>query len=159
MSLTAEQEAFLTKGALAAVTAEKATGCPAELSLAQAILESSWGFCAPENNYFGIKATGEDPNTYCLTKEYLNGQWTIQRDAFAVYSSMADSFIEHARLITEGKPYADAWQQYEQDRDLDSLIGNIARRYATDPNYTALVLQLAHGPHVTVAIQTVRAAA
>lgn len=112
----------------------------------------------PGNNCFGIKATDTNA-TYQLTKEYINGTWITERDAFEKYPTLADCFIAHGRLLTEGKPYADAWEQYREDpqHDLDTLIGGISRRYATDPAYTQEIMTLAHGPHVSAAIAVARA--
>jgi len=138
----------------AAVAAERATGCPAELSVAQCIIESSWLNNSPGNNCFGIKAT-DSHATYQLTKEYLNGEWKTMRLAFEVYDSLADCFIAHAKLL-EGGPYRNAWQRFQSDRDLDAYIRGIAGVYATDPAYANKILTLAHGPHVTEAIAKAR---
>ena len=54
--LTPAQKSALQQIAAASVVAEKKTGCPAELSAAQAILESGLLQRAPGNNCFGIKA-------------------------------------------------------------------------------------------------------
>jgi flagellum-specific peptidoglycan hydrolase FlgJ len=39
-------------------------------------------------------------------------------------------------LITQGTLYRTAWEQYQKDRDLPSLIAAVACVYATDPAYT-----------------------
>lgn len=158
MSLSKAQLDFLEQAATAAVMAERATGCPAELSVAQAILESCWGTAAPGHNVFGIKATDSNA-TYQVTKEYLDGTWVTETDRFESYHTLADCFIAHGFLLTDGKPYRDAWQQYREDpqHDLDTLIGGISRRYATDPEYAQEIMKLSKGPHVTAAIAVARA--
>ena len=157
--LTPEQLLALTTMAQAAVAAERATGCPAELSTAQCIVESSWLTVCPGNNCFGIKAT--DTNcTYCLTKEYLNGEWSSPTLAFEAYPALSDCFAAHARLL-QGGVYKSAWEAYEDpaqspsDR-LDRYIAAISKHYATDPDYASKIITLAHGPHVTAAIQAAR---
>ena len=152
--MTPEQSIALVRIALAAVQAENETGCPAELSAAQCILESAWLTVCPGCNAFGIKAT-DSHETYQLTKEFLNGQWETTRAAFEAYDSLAECFIAHARLIQGGR-YASVWQAYTQDHDLDALIRGVCGIYATDPDYAQEVLTLAHGPHVTAAIQQAR---
>jgi flagellum-specific peptidoglycan hydrolase FlgJ len=49
-------EPFLNKYSQFAKEAEKITGVPALVTLAQAALESGWGKSAPKNNFFGHKA-------------------------------------------------------------------------------------------------------
>lgn len=155
--LTPTQLLALDRITQAAVQCENQTGCPAELSAAQCILESAWLTVCPGCNCFGIKAT-DSHVTYQQTKEFFNGQWVTIRAAFEAYDSLADCFIAHAKLIQSGR-YAPFWQMYTQDHDLDKLIQGIAGIYATDPHYAAEVLQLAHGANVAAAIRKARAAA
>jgi hypothetical protein len=106
--MTPAQLEALGRIAEAAVAAERETGCPAEVSAAQCIVESAWLQVAPGNNCFGIKAT-DDGCQYCLTKEYLNGEWTSQKLAFATYPTLATGFAAHAKMLQCGV-YALAWQ-------------------------------------------------
>jgi len=152
--MTPDQLAALRRIAEAAVAAERETGCPAEISAAQCIVESAWLQVAPGNNCFGIKAK-DNHCQYCLTKEYLNGEWTSQKLAFATYPTLAACFAAHARLLQTGA-YAPAWLLYQGDHNLDTYIRGIAKHYATDPDYAAKILQLAHGPHVAAAIVEAR---
>lgn len=159
-----EQLEALDTIAAAAVIAERQTGCPAELSAAQCILESSWLTVCPGNNCFGIKAT-DDSATYQFTREFRNGQWVTEKDAFEAYPDLATCFIVHANLLQAGV-YSTAWNWYQQgaavpvskDLALDGYIRGVAQHYATDPQYAQEVLTLAHGPHVTEAIAKARAA-
>jgi peptidoglycan hydrolase FlgJ len=153
--LTAKQQAALKQIAEAAVAAERETGVPAEISAAQCILESAWLQVAPGFNCFGIKARPADDCQYCLTKEYLNGEWRTQRAAFATFPSLSACFAAHARLLRRSV-YAAAWQQYQADHDLDKYILGVAEHYATDPGYAGKIIQLAHGPHLSAAIVEAR---
>lgn len=156
--MTPDQFGALRRIAEAAVAAERETGCPAEISAAQCIVESAWLQVAPGNNCFGIKGkTGADCQ-YCLTEEYLNGEWKSQKLAFATYPTLAACFGAHAHLLQIG-PYAPAWQRYQANHDLDAYIRAVAEHYATGPSYAAKVLQLAHGPHVYAAVVEARQAA
>lgn len=151
--LTAEQQEALGEIAQASVEAENITGCPAELSAAQCILESGWLKHCPGNNCFGIKKT-DDSAVYAVTHEFLSGRWIEIKSAFEAYPSLMMCFTAHARLIQGGR-YSDAWRAYEEDphHDLDRLIRGISSIYATDPEYVLKILRLAHDPHVTAAIQ------
>ncbi len=141
----------------AAVSSERATGVPAELSLSQAIFESGWGERAPGNNCFGIKCDAHGSGTqYILTHEYLNGQWKETPLAFEKYNTLADCFSDHARLIQQGV-YATAWTQYQKDRDLDAFINGVAAHYATDPNYYDLIDKEAHSGTVKNSLVEARA--
>jgi flagellar protein FlgJ len=151
----------VAKIAAAAVICEVQTGCPAELSAAQCILESNWLRVSPENNCFGIKDTDRYPGChYQITKEYLNGQWQTKNLAFEVYPTLEDCFVDHAVLITGGAEkrnvYAPAWQAYQADHDLDRFILAVARLYATDPNYAVKVLAIAHSGRLTRALTAAR---
>ena len=153
--MTPAQSAALRRIAEAAIAAERATGCPAEISTAQCILESAWLAVAPGNNCFGVKSRPEADCQYCLTQEYINGEWKHLSLAFAVYPDLAACFTAHARLLQRGV-YAPAWQRYQADHDLDAYIRGLAEHYATDPAYAAKIITLAHGPHVTVEILRAR---
>ena len=153
--MTGDQLAALRRIAEAAVAAERETGVPAEISAAQCIVESAWLQVAPGFNCFGIKAKANDHCQYCLTKEYLNGEWTSQKLAFATYPSLAACFSAHARLLQRGV-YAPAWRQYQADHDLDAYIRGVAEHYATDPAYAGKITQLAHGPHIAADVAAAR---
>ncbi len=148
--MTPGQSAALRRIAEAAVAAEKGTGVPAKISAAQCIPESAWLQVAPGFNCVGIKAKPDDHCQYCLTKEYLNGEWVNQKLAFATYPTLAACFAAHARLLQCGP--ASAWERYQANHDLDAFIRGIAGHYATDPGYAGKILQLAGGPHVSAAI-------
>jgi flagellum-specific peptidoglycan hydrolase FlgJ len=182
-----EQQAAIARIVESAVDAERATGVPAEVTAAQAILESGYLEHAPGNNCFGIKAYAGCPGTQLLdTHEWFSdaardrflsrgeGRAAVAiepprfdatgrkhyacRDLFATFPSLADAFAYHGALLTRGV-YAPAWQQYQTDHDIDAFIRGIARHYATDPQYAALISQLAHGQHVAVAILAKRGSA
>ena len=175
----------LAQIAEASVTTERATGCPAELLVAQCGLESSWLADAPEYNCFGIKAYG---GCYCKqllrTKEwfsdkdrsvFLNGDESrtadlvmpVQqdkvgrklyavRDWFAGFQSLSDCFSIRARMFSAGR-YAPASVQYAKDRDLAKYIRTIGPIYASAPSYAATVLSIINQADVKQAISTARA--
>ena len=87
----------------------------------------------------------------------INGKSTMQRLEFADYASLEESCRDYAWLITHGSPYAAAWQQYQQDRDVSKFIQRIAKVYATDPQYARLVATISNQSNVTAAIENARA--
>jgi flagellar protein FlgJ len=133
--LTSQQLQRLSAAAKAACLCEKATGLPAEITVAQWALESGWGASAPGNNCFGIKAYDGCQTQTLATKEFIDGAMEERQLEFAAFDSLAACFECHARLITEGKSYTKAWANYLGSRDLQGLIADLAPIYATDPAY------------------------
>jgi flagellar protein FlgJ len=158
----------------AAVESERRTGLPAEITAAQCALESGWLKSAPGNNCFGIKYSPAKHNgkQLLVTREYFdtadhaaawvarlagreileatghqaNGksQWKV-RDWFAAYPSLADCFADHARLVTNGKPYRAAWEAFVVHRDWRRLLAGIGPTYATAPDYATRVQVVLEG--------------
>ena len=154
--MTQQQQQALAQIAQASVAAERATGCPAELSAAQCILESGWLSRCPDNNCFGIMPDHHGAGVqYFISREFLDGAWVTKQEAFEKYDTLADCFADHARLIQQGA-YLPAWQQYQKDHDLDALIAGIAKHYATAPDYAKQVASLASAPYVSIAVQAAR---
>jgi len=141
-----------------AVALEAQTGCPAALLIAQWALESKWGTKPVGHaNYFGVKM--EPRHTLCCTvatHEVVDGERVARDLAFADYQSLEESCKDYAWLITEGAPYKAAWEQYQRDRDLRSLIEAVAGKYATDPNYAYLAAVIAGQSNVAQAIAVAR---
>lgn len=116
----------------AAQAAMTATGILASVSLGQWALESAWGQrCTGKFNFFGMKATGDQPASLCWTHEVVDGKSVAEQLLFRDFDSLAEAFLEHARRLTR-TPF---------DRFL-AVLGNvpayvhaIAPAYATDPTY------------------------
>ncbi len=154
--LTQSQSNFLAMAAGAAVASERTTGVPAAFTLSQAIFESGWGSAMPGNNCFGIKADGHGSGThYSVTKEFLNGTWRTMSLTFESYSTLADCFNDHGRLICQG-PYLAAWNQYKLDHLIEPYIRGIAAHYATDPTYASKMIAESQSGIVTNAIAAAR---
>ena len=151
-------EIRLNEVARIAVRLEQKTGCPAQLMIAQWAIESAWGEKPVGHaNYFGIKKA--DRHAKCCTvttREVINGKTVVENLEFADYDSLEDSCRDYAWLITNGEPYHAAWEQYQQDQNLDALIVAVARVYATDPGYERLVTTIAGQDNVTQAIDRVQ---
>jgi flagellum-specific peptidoglycan hydrolase FlgJ len=141
--MTPTQLTWLDGFAKAAVEDEQESGCPALLSIAQAILESGWGSHAPGNNYYGIKYYAGAPGIQSLlTTEYINGVAKKISQRFAAFTSSYECIKKHSQLITQNKRYQPAFQEYKTSGNLEHLVHGIAPIYATDPGYANKLLTL-----------------
>src|SRR5437588_781772 len=118
--------------AQAAVASERATACPAELQVAQCILETGWLKHTPGNNCFGIKSyEGAFGRQLLHTREWFtdaedrrfvalgDGRTAeaakpIQQDAhgrklynvqdwFATFATLGDCFARRAAMFNAGR--------------------------------------------------------
>lgn len=178
--LSTQQETSLASASQAAIAAERTTGCPRELSVAQWALESSWGAKQPENNCFGIKVyAGCYGVQLLMTDEWFTsleferwraGHPTLKyigpargvnskgrspyklQDEFATFPTLEACFEYHGKLIATGARYRAAWDNYERDLDLDGLIEDISKVYATDPGYAKKLRVILRMPQVVEAL-------
>ncbi|WP_175652987.1 flagellar assembly peptidoglycan hydrolase FlgJ [Pseudomonas sp. Marseille-P9899] len=134
-------EDFVSRLADPARRAERSSGVPAELILAQAALETDWGrrrittaTGADSHNLFGIKAGGrwQGETARVMTTEYVAGEAQKQEESFRVYPNAQAAFDDYARLIRGRPGYAAARTA------ADSAQAAVALQqggYATDPRY------------------------
>lgn len=159
---------LLNEACISSLRCEKETGIPAELTLSQWALESGWGSHSPGNNCFGIKGNplnGQLLNTteYFSTESqaeawvaklpgrqaiYEGGSKYACKDWFELFPTMLDCFNTHAQVF-KGARYAEAFESYSQDRDINKLIDSIGPIYATDPNYVRTLKKILDMPEVS----------
>lgn len=167
--LSTSQLHNLKEAAKCAHDCELITHIPAELILAQWVIESGWGQHSPGNNCFGIKKFPGCGGTQLLsTTEYFTREekdsWMAQSpgryaelqnglpsnvgrqkykvtDWFATFNSLVDCFKKRASLF-QSQPYYTYLAQYDLDKDLVKLTRSVAKVYATDPNYANELLQI-----------------
>jgi len=127
----------------AAQAAQRATGVPASVSIAQYGLESGWGRHMPpgSNNPFGIKAF-HGGGVEARTAEVADGRAVTETQPFAVFASVAEAFAAHARLIATDRRYAPAMAALP---DIGRFVRAMAAHYATDPAYAGKVLAIIAG--------------
>lgn len=129
----------------ARAAAQKLGVSPAVL-VAQAALETGWGKHVPagangasSNNMFGIKA-GQDwggRQVKVPTVEYRDGVATRERASFRAYPSIAASFADYAKMISQHPRYQ---QALAKAGDPAGYLSGLQRAgYATDPAYAAKV--------------------
>ena len=134
----------------AAVPAAQASarryGVPASVTLAQWIVESSWGtseLALKANNCFGVKRSHlAAPDSYVEmpTAEYQGGKRVPVEALFARYPSMADSFISHAALLATAARYKSAMRSVEFPRVFAVDLQRCG--YSTNPGYAAELQEL-----------------
>lgn len=136
-----------------ALACEKATGCPAALTVGQWALESGWGKYSPGNNCFGIKFySGAYGMQKLATHEYVRGKEYENNLVFATFESLEKCFEKHTELLTSGAPYRMVWARYLVSKDPEQLVRDMAPIYATDPHYADSVLAVMHMADVQAAI-------
>ncbi len=123
----------------AAQASERKWGIPASISLAQYGVESAWGSRMPpaSNNPFGIKAISGQPSVTVKTREVdkFGKDYYIQAP-FRKFTSIAEAFDAHGKLLATSKYYANARSKLP---DVEAFADALTGVYATDPNYgTAL---------------------
>lgn len=116
------------------VVSQLQTQVPASITLAQAALETGYGRSVPPgNNFFGIKGTGPAGTTLQNTQEEVGGKLVNTQDKFRKYNDRAESFVDHARLLSENPRYGKAMDKRE---DPDQMATEIKKAgYATDSDY------------------------
>jgi flagellum-specific peptidoglycan hydrolase FlgJ len=123
-----------------AIQAYKKYNILPSLTMAQAILESSWGKSAPGNMLFGIKWTKDCGYGAQLlwTTEFYNGKAQKVQAKFRKYKNFAESILDHAQLLllTRYKPVREA-KSYKEACTQIQKCG-----YATDPKYADKLIAL-----------------
>lgn len=149
-----DMPARLAEVAAIAVHLQADTQVPAQETIAQWAIESSWGTKpVGQHNYFGMKRASRHKKWVTVTtREVIAGKSVMQNLEFADYDSLEDSCRDFCWLISHGDPYHAAWQQYQRDHDVTKLIAGISHVYATDPAYARLVTGIAFQNNVTAAI-------
>jgi flagellar protein FlgJ len=142
-----QQAAFMAAAVQAARRGAAATGVPASVSVAQAILESDWGrstLAQGANNYFGMKAMGtlgNDGVVWMPTSEYDDaGKLYQTTSAFRAYKSLTDSLADHDRLLSTLSRYATAMRSADDPKAFASAIAKAG--YSTDPAYADKLVAL-----------------
>lgn len=119
---------------------EARSGIPALVTFAQWAQESGWGRrMSGKNNPFGIKARKGEAGTDVVTHEVIGGKRVKMVQRFADYDSLADAFSAHARLLANGKPYANARAHRDDPFAFADALTGV---YATDPKYGSKLKQI-----------------
>ena len=113
------------------------SGIPASITLAQGILESSWGngsLALKANNHFGIKCktywTG--PTFYIEDDDYKNGK--LVKSCFRAYDNAEASYIDHTNFLMSNERYRGLFEHDHTDF-INWAHGLKKCGYATDKKY------------------------
>jgi|GEM_PF-1305175 len=163
--LTAAQTKFVhTVGALAHADMLE-SGILASVTIAQAILESSFGtstLARKANNLFGMRKSLSG-NTWpsvwggsvytIYTKEYLNGGWVYMNAAFRSYDTLAQSIADHSAYLAYA-PYGNNSCRYAGITTCRNYkrAAQIIRSggYATSPTYVSVLCGIIEKYNLTV---------
>lgn len=120
-----------------ALQSEKEFGIPATIILAQGILESgagTSGLTRSSNNHFGIKAGSKWKG-----RVHLAWDDETQKSRFRCYDSAADSYRDHARLLTTNSCYRSLFEINIYDYR-GWAHGLKKAGYATAPHYAQALI-------------------
>lgn len=130
-------QTYIAEHKITALKNEKEFGIPASIILAQGILESgagTSGLTRSSNNHFGMKA-GKN----WTGRVYLAWDDESSKSRFRCYNSAADSFKDHARLLTNTPRYKDLFEISVYDYR-GWAHGLKKAGYATAPNYAQALI-------------------
>ena len=136
------REEFLNEARRAAEASSAKSKLPADVTVAQAALESRWGesiLSREANNYFGIKAHGSHEAYEIETREVVNGREITVTARFAKYADMQECFEDRDRMITTSAIYAGAKAAVG---DVERFVRELAKHWATDPKYAEKLLRM-----------------
>lgn len=167
----------------AAVAVERASGCPAEMLVAQCAIESAWLQSAPGWNAMGYKNyAGSYGRQLLLTREWFTtdqaAAFISQNDGrsmtaigaemggkrlyavhdwFATFPSLEACFAKRAERWTAGQhlPWVLA---YRKTGELEPMLRAMSATYSTSPVYADSLLRVLAMPEVQAGLATARAA-
>lgn len=133
---------FLERAKDAALKSSRSSGLLPGVTVAQAVLESSWGeskLSREAHNYFGIKAHGKHESVVFRTKECDSTGEHACEAKFAKFGDMEECFACRDALIKGGKAYGAA---RACARDAEAFASAMGAKWATDPKYSEKLLRV-----------------
>lgn len=130
---------FVASIAPGAVWSDWKLKVPASITLAQAILESSWGRVAPGFNLFGLKGVGPAGSNRSNVVEYQRNKRKVKKANFRAYTSFEGALEDHARILSTSRHYARARAVSE---DVAAYARALQGTYATDPRYAQKLIAM-----------------
>ena len=115
---------------------------PASVSMAQGILESSWGEgrLALQNNHFGIKCHSNwDGSTFSAIDDDTDKEGNLIESCFRAYETADESWRDHSDFLQQPR------YQSLYDFGLDYrawAVGLQTAGYATDPEYASKLISI-----------------
>ena len=139
-----KQTNFIKTVSKFAVEDQKRSGVLPSLTIAQSILESSYGtseLATKGNALFGIKATKEwNGKTYTkTTSEYVKDKKIYIKATFRAYDSWEESIKDHNSFLSGKKRYSKVVNEKDYKK---ACIAILSAGYATDPNYANKLIEI-----------------
>ncbi|WP_080965282.1 glucosaminidase domain-containing protein [Clostridium novyi] len=133
-----KQTDFIGKIKDAAIETQNKYKIFASITIAQAILESGWGtsnLATHYNNLFGIKALRDwnGPVANIDTKEWTGNGIVTVKQPFRVYSSWAESILDHTRFLKK-EWYIEAGV-FKATNYIEQIKAIVAGGYCSAPDY------------------------
>jgi flagellar protein FlgJ len=145
-------QGFINAHARAAQASDRATGVPASVTLAQAVLESGWGrgaLAREDHNLFGMKCFGS-PGAHAIgCRDYATFECSPtagcfdMNATFRAYADVADSYRDHGDLLAKWSRYATAMDHADDPKRFAEEIHKAG--YATDPQYAEKLIGIMDG--------------
>ena len=148
----ADPETFIKSLWPLAVNAAQEIGVTPQVLIAQAALETGWGqyIAKDENgnsshNLFNIKAgsSWQGDTVTLATTELKNGTAVKEYAAFRAYDSYNGGFEDYVALVKHNPRYQQAMVNSASEKDY--VVALQKAGYATDPDYSDKILQIANG--------------
>lgn len=161
MSIPKSADAFVDALQPHAERAARELGVPANVIVAQAVLETGWGKHqvrnadgSVSNNLFGIKA---DPSwtgakASARTQEFSNGKAQTESAQFRSYASIGEAVDDYVKFVKSNPRYAEALRHGGDGGHY--LQGLQKAGYATDPAYAQKIARIAYGRTMQTALAT-----
>lgn len=131
-------EAYISRYGQLAVSEMHRSGVPASITLAQGMLESSYGqsvLAREANNHFGIKCHSD------WTGATIHADDDAKGECFRKYGFAADSYRDHSDFLRFKPRYASLFD-YERT-DYKSWANGLKKAgYATDPKYASKLINI-----------------
>jgi flagellum-specific peptidoglycan hydrolase FlgJ len=112
-----------------------------EVVAAQWALESAWGeHTSGEFNYFGIKATGDEPYSTCTTWEHYDGKDVTIQAKFRDFDSLQDCIDD---LVTKWYKDYKGYKGVNRAQSVGECCQLLRQEgYATDPHYSSKLMSI-----------------
>lgn len=155
----ASPEQFLADIWPLAERAGRRLGVDAKAIAAQAALETGWGrkmvrdaHGTSGNNLFNIKADARwsGPRVTVNTLEFADGLPELRQAQFRVYPSLADSFEDYVRFLSENPRYAQALRRGPSAEGFAQSLQEAG--YATDPRYAEKLRSIMESPRFNATV-------
>jgi len=129
--------AFIDKIATGAVRGMHATGVPASISIAMAVIESNWGerlLARDYNNVFALRGKGTAGSVMMREDGSPGGSTEFRR-----YEDAADSVADHARLFAASEQYRSALSHRDRPDNFARALSGV---YSPNPAYGSLLTRI-----------------